>query len=331
MGIEGRDYYRESSRYTDRLTGWGWRAIPPVCKWVILINIAVFLLQIFITRPVRPSDLRRLLDGGDGISQDVPDDELPSFRFLPRVSLVQEWLQLETNKVLHGQIWRLLTHAFCHDRTTVWHLLCNMLFFFWFGPTLESMYGSREFLLFYLSAAVVAGLAYVGLDLVTGRSTPAIGASGAVMGVTMLYAIYYPRQIIYVMYIIPVEIRWLVCLFVIFDLHPVLLALARDPVFTDVAHAAHLGGLAFGYAYWKFNLRLEPFVAGLRLPRWRRLAGPRPVVRVYRPQENYSPDQSDAQVDEILRKIGEHGQASLTDTERQILIDASRRYQNRNR
>ena len=96
--------------------------------------------------------------------------------------------------VYQGQVWRLLTHAFCHDRYGVFHILFNMLFLYWFGCTLESMYGSREFLLFYLAAAVFAGLAFVGLDLYTGSRIPGIGASGAVMAVTMLYAMHFPRD-----------------------------------------------------------------------------------------------------------------------------------------
>src|SRR5262249_39604855 len=85
-----------------------------------------------------------------------------------KVSLVQEWAELDTRKLLHGQVWRLLTHAFCHERFGVFHILFNMLFLYWWGCTIESMYGTREFLAFYLTAAVVAGLAFVGLDLWTG-------------------------------------------------------------------------------------------------------------------------------------------------------------------
>jgi membrane associated rhomboid family serine protease len=339
MGIQGRDYYRESSKYTDRLTGWGWIAIPPVCKWIIIINVVTFLLQIFITRPIRRGDLERT--GAPIASDDESDDGAGIGPFMPRVSVVQDWAQLETDKVLHGQVWRLLTHAFCHDRTGIWHLLFNMVFFYWFGPTLESMYGSREFLLFYLTAAVVAGLAYVGLDLITHSSVPAIGASGAVMAVTMLYAIHYPRTVIYIMMIIPLEVRWLVALYVIFDLHPVLLALAGDRMFTGVAHAAHLGGLAFGYVYWKFNWRLEPLVASLRRPNWSRMTASRRGIRVYHPEHEPERerepepepqiDPSDAAVDDILRKIREHGESSLTQLERQTLIAASERYKNRHR
>ncbi len=331
MGIESRDYYREGSRYTEGLGGWGLGAVSPVCKWLILINVAVFLLQIFVTRPLQRAELAAYVSDDVERYQEVSDDDLPDLSYLPRMSVVQEWLQLETRKVLRGQVWRLLTSAFCHDRTSVWHLVFNMLFLFWFGVTLESMYGSREFLLFYLAAAVVASLAYVGLDLLTGASVPAIGASGAVMAVTMLYAIHYPRDVIYVMWVIPVEVRWLVVLYVIFDLHPVLLALAGDRVATGIGHAAHLGGLAFGFLYWKFDWRLSALVDRLPIGRWNRLLWRRPTFQAFSATRDGAETgiNLDARVDEILRKIGSQGQASLTPREQEILVTASRRYKNR--
>lgn len=352
MGIENRDYYRDSNSYTDRLSGWYFPGIPPVCKWIITVNVVVFLLQIFITRPPSEAEVdeyvRRmrepyaeLLPRGTGQDEEegdaAPSEELTEEqraalrRALPRESIVENWCQLETRKVLHGQVWRLLTCAFCHERSTPWHILFNMLFLYWFGVTLEAMYGQREFLLFYLAAAIVASLAYVALDLATGGSMPAIGASGAVMGVTMLFAIHYPRHIILVMYIIPLEVRWLVVLYVIFDLHPVLLALAGHPQRTGIAHAAHLGGLAFGFLYWKFNLRLAPFTQRLRLPRWDRTFGSRRGLRVHEPSRRNPDRKLDSQVDDILRKIHEQGEASLTDRERETLTAASKRYQERKR
>src|SRR5438046_4692463 len=128
-----------------------------------------------------------------------------------RVSILQEWLELDTKKVVfHGQLWRLLTHAFCHDRYGVFHIVFNMLFLYIFGCTLESMYGSREFLLFYLVAAVVGGLAYFFLELYTSSSIPGVGSSGAVMAVTMLYCWHFPRETIRVFWAVRVEIRWLI-------------------------------------------------------------------------------------------------------------------------
>ncbi len=337
MGLYDRDYYRAG------VTG---QEIPPVCKWLIIATVVVFLLQIFITRPMRPEDLRwpygpPIAPGPDSgerpapdTDQDEPHRDMPDLALLPRVSLVEEWLQLDPNEVLrHGQVWRLVTCAFCHDRFGVWHILINMLFLYWFGRMLEPLYGSREFLLFYLAAAVVSSLSYIGLDLFTHESAPAIGASGAVMAVVVLYAIHHPRERIYVFMMIPVEIRWLVLLYVVYDLHPVLLALSGSPVQTGVAHAAHLGGAAFGFVYWRHHLRLEDWLDRVR--QWRKLRPLRlrPRLRVYRPSEPPSEaaprEDLEGLVDKILAKIHEEGQSSLTEVERELLRMAGERYRKR--
>ena len=146
-----------------------------------------------------------------------------------RTSIVQEWFELNPKKTVEqGQIWRLVTSAFCHNRYALWHILFNMLLLYWFGQRLEQMYGSTEFLLFYLVAAVCASLAYVGLAYYDGLKVPAIGASGAIMGVMMLYVIFYPYEQFLLFWFIPVPLWALLSLYVLYDVHPVLLALAGD-------------------------------------------------------------------------------------------------------
>ncbi len=304
----------------------------PVCKRLIIITIVVFLAQIFLTRPPNEADFQdlvRYLPGEVAVTDAAREEFL---EYAPRISIVEKWLQLETEKVIYGgQVWRLLTTAFCHDRLGVWHILINMLLLFWFGRTLETMYGSREFLIFYLTAAMLASLAFIALQLISGERNPAIGASGAVMAVVCLYTIHYPRHRILLFFIIPVEMRILLALYVIFDIHPVLLTLAGTPVATGVAHAAHLGGLAFGYAYWRFGWKLETIWNRITWGISRRL-GPRRHLRVHQPvHETHSTgsDHFDAQVDDILAKISEHGEESLSDKERKLLVKASQRYRNR--
>ena len=364
MGIENRGYYRQY--------GSG-QPLPPVCKNLIIATVAVFLLQIFITRPSTPDDFRALVhenkraadeerkpqvnreaapesgkenslepdpktrrttektpDEEKTAPQDEVDEEedFPGAANLPSVSIVQEWLELETHKVVwQGQVWRLLTCAFCHDRFSVWHIVVNMLFLYWFGRMLEPLYGAREFLLFYLTAAVVASLCHVVLDLYTHHSVPVIGASGAVMAVVVLYAIHHPREKIYVFMMIPMEIRWLVVIYVIFDLHPVLLALSGTPTYTGVANAAHLGGAAFGFLYWRYGLRLEDLWNRVTHLRYRvRLNR---SVRLYQPRSKSKRNDLDALVDEILQKVHEQGESSLTDVERKVLRTAANRYKGR--
>jgi membrane associated rhomboid family serine protease len=351
MGLENRDYFRDGS-YTATLAAWG-VDFTPVVKYLIIANVVVFVLQIFITRaapfelPGLAPDQGELTEKvGDGAADEhgkgLPDREkgeetkrkareimekmmsgLPGMR----VSVVQEWLELSPDKtIMQGQIWRLVTCAFCHMRYGIWHIVFNMLMLYWFGTRLERMYGSREFLLFYLAAAVCSSLAYVGLAFYTGSNAAAIGASGAVMGVMMLYVIYYPFETFLICWVIPVPLWALLSLYVLYDLHPVLLMLAGDQFFTGVAHAGHLGGLAFGFLYWRCGVRLGTF-CDLKWPgaRGRRSAPFREPVVLSHPAR----DALGERVDEILEKISAQGQECLTDEERNLLFQASAKYRDR--
>ncbi len=329
MGIQSRDYYRERQPSPGVLIG------TPVVKYIIIVNIIVFVLQIISVTDVRVSPLEMFKKQDPERFKNFTDDDIPREYFqVRRVSLVQDWFQLDADKVVHhGQVWRLLTCAFCHDRDNLLHIVINMLCLYWFGVTLELKYGSREFLVFYLTAAVFSGLAYVGLNLVTGALNPAIGASGAVMAVMMVYAMHYPGQIIYLFFFIPLQIRWAMVIYVIYDLYPTLRALAGDRVFTGIAHAAHLGGAAFGFLYVHFQWRLTGLGEGMTMPRWRRT----PRLRIVRAEERRSEPAPEpemrpqSRLDEVLAKISRSGQSSLTEEERAILHSESDRLKNRRR
>lgn len=353
MGIENRDYIRNAPRYTG---DWGIDGLSPVIKWIIVINVAVFLLQIFWTRPqhVSPRDFLReynprvykqLVEAEakgpaavEKLQKRHPElerflsddeDEEPVFGGA-RVSVLQEWFELDTRKVVHGQIWRLVTHAFCHDRGNVFHILFNMVFLYWFGRTLESMYGCREFLLIYLTAAVAGGLAFMGLQLYTHSTAPAIGASGAVMGVVMLYTMHFPYETICVWFV-SIEMRWVMLFYLIVDLYPVLRELAGERTFSNIANAAHLGGLAFGFLYAHFQWRLEPLLDRLESLRWKlrnrgRLRVVRPE-RIVRSAADAEPDPE--RVDALLQKIMESGRSSLTEEELEVLRQTSQRLKQR--
>ena len=351
MGIYNRDYFRDGKNNWSGAS-WGFYSLTPVVKYLIIANVVIYLLQIFVVRDDRASILEQMRkqnprfdeylaqkekDGPEAIDavkkqhpewfDDTETDLDAALHRGAKVSIVQEWLELDTNKVVRkGQVWRLLTHAFCHDRYGLFHIVINMLLLYWFGGTLETMYGQREFLLFYLTAALVAGLTFVGLDLYTGSRVPGIGASGAVMAVLMLYTMHFPCEEICFCWLIPVQMRWLMLFYLIYDLHPILLALTGDQFFTGIAHAAHLGGLAFGFFYAKFQWRLESLVDWI--PRLRNAQSERPRLRVATstcPRPNRDADQ----LDDLLRKISETGQDSLTDDERAVLRNASERLKNR--
>ncbi len=298
MGLANRDYFRDEER---RYGGGGgdFLADTPTVRAMIVITIIAFFLQLLITRPAS--------EYGFGVRE--------------RESVIDEWFALKVDAVLSGQVWRLVTFAFLHERYGIWHLVFNMLGVWWFGTTLERMYGSREFLWFYLTAAVFGGIAHVlwGLAFPGGM---VIGASGVVMAIVMLYAIHYPRQQIWIMGLIPIEMRFLVALYVLVDLHPVLLALGGEDAMTGIAHIVHLAGLLYGWLYYHYNIRWENLADSFS-GRWKNMRARR-RFKVYAPDPE--PSNMEAEVDRILAKISEQGSGSLTSREQATLAKASEAY-----
>jgi membrane associated rhomboid family serine protease len=354
MGIYNRDYFRESRRGS-----WGLDELTPVVKYLIWANIIVYLLQLVVVRQVpmtkhevvaRDFDpkvakilqdkeaegsaaYQEFLEKNERFSQIVAHVEFEMIRNPTKaLPIVQEWLELDTAKVVYGgQVWRLITHAFCHAREDYFHILFNMLFLYWFGSTMEGRYGRREFLRFYLAGALAAASAYAALDLYTGSTIPAIGASGAVMAVVMLYTLHHPYQTIFLCWVLPVEMRWVLAGYILWDLHPLLLTLGGDQVRDGIAHAAHLGGALFGFLYWHYQWRLDGLLGRIGLPSLPRFGRRRrPRLRVVSAPPQREPDEM-SRVDELLQKIFELGQESLTEEERAILNDASERIRNRQR
>lgn len=308
MGIYDRDYYRkEGPSILDTFVNRG-----RVCRWLLIINIAVFVMQL-LTRP------DPMMMGLNAHSEGA----------------VTDWLVLDTQRVMQGEVWRLLTYAFLHS-TWIWqHIVFNMLFLWWFGSDMEDHYGSREFLTFYLVAAVLGGLAYQVLAVMEGRPAFCLGASGAVTAAMVLCACHYPQRMILLFFLLPVPI-WL---FVVFQV-------AQDAfiflggIKTTTAVSVHLAGAAFGFAYYKFQWRLIGSLPSFSA--WRRRRS-RPKLRVFhgddddrqpagvtvQPRSGDIDEQLEAKLDAVLAKIERSGKASLTESENAILQRASEVYKRR--
>ena len=219
--------------------------------------------------------------------------------------------------------WRVITYGFCHDQASLFHLLFNMICLWMFGRLIEGIYGRREFLWIYLLGVIISGVCHLAWQLASGGSVvPMVGASGGVMAVMVLSAVHFPKMKVLLMMIIPVQLGVLVVGLVALD---VMRALGVFGGESHIAYMAHLGGAAFGYGYHRSGGRLSSLGAGLaglagRFKFWRRRAV-RPSVRVYQPPV----DGLDDQVDAILAKISREGEASLSDREREMLMEASRR------
>lgn len=212
--------------------------------------------------------------------------------------------------------WTLVTYMFLH--AGLGHLFFNMLGLFFFGPRLENRLGSKGFLWLYL----LSGLGGAAFSLVFARDAAVVGASGAVYGVLLGFAMYWPRERIYIWGILPVE-AWLLASLLVFGS---LYAGINPAAGSRTAHFAHLGGLAFAFAF-------------LKLWAWRTGAAKREFQRKMRPQPAGMGIVSDRlavarwkgismeslhelnreEVERLLAKAETNGAASLTRSEREFL------------
>jgi membrane associated rhomboid family serine protease len=142
---------------------------------------------------------------------------------------------------------QLFTYMFVH--AGVWHLIWNMLALWMFGADIETAWGTRRFLKFYFFCGIGAGLCVVVLNyalLPLGRgdpNTPTVGASGAIFGVLMAYAMMFPNRTILFFFLIPIQVKWFVLI-----IGTVTFMMSFQPN-NGVSSFAHLGGLLFGFLF----------------------------------------------------------------------------------
>jgi membrane associated rhomboid family serine protease len=217
--------------------------------------------------------------------------------------------------------------------TGPWHLLFNMMAVYFFGREVEALMGRGEFFRFYLTAIVLAGIAWVASVQISqpgfAGQTFLVGASGAVMAVLAMFIWHFPRQTVYIYGVLPVPAWALGILFVVLDLQG---AASQQG---NVAHVAHLAGAAFGllYAWRGWSLGgLTDLSTQLRR-RWRGMRVVRPDDDVPTPRQRERADDEALQieVDRLLEKISRSGEASLTPKERETLTRASERFKQRSR
>jgi membrane associated rhomboid family serine protease len=145
------------------------------------------------------------------------------------------------------QPWTIITYMFVHGGTM--HIAFNMIGLFFFGPRLEARLGSRQFVAFYFVSGVMAAL----LSIPFTPRAVIIGASGAVYGVMLGYARYWPRDQIYIMGIVPIEARTLVVVLTVMSLW-----MGFTGGAAGIAHFAHLGGFLGGFVYLSWWERRSP-------------------------------------------------------------------------
>lgn len=196
---------------------------PPAVKNLIMINVLVWVAQLIFDNRLGIAISEEGLVGG----------------FTAKIAL---WPVGSPN----FRPWQLVTHMFAHAASgpyMFWHILFNMFALWMFGRILESVWGSKRFLIFYMICGLGAGVA----QLCT-NSGMAVGASGAVFGILVAFAMTFPNTELYLMFLpIPIKAKWAVLGLVAIDLFGGVYKVQGD----SVAHFAHLGGALTGFILLK--------------------------------------------------------------------------------
>jgi membrane associated rhomboid family serine protease len=223
------------------------------------------------------------------------------------IPLMTNWLALVPALLLERP-WTILTYMFAHSRAGFSHILFNMFALFLFGPRVEMKLGGTRFIRLYLISGIAGGL----LSLAFTPFVSIVGASGALFGVQLAFAKFFPRERIYIWGVIPVEARILVV---------IMTALSIFGGFSgggNTAHFAHLGGYVGAWIYLALVERSLPS------KQWeKKLAGPPPgaipVTGWQQVDLNMVNQYNRDEVKRILDKITSDGEHSLSSQERVFL------------
>lgn len=292
----------------------GFSVFPKVIKNLLIINAAVFFVQVI---------ANNLMVGGK-----------------PLWYILNYWFAL--NPLAEGfnfQVWQLITYQFMHGSFT--HILFNMFALWMFGMEIENYWGEKKFLTYYLLCGVVAGLFQLFLTPILGSAAAVtIGASGAVYGVLIAFGLMFPNRLIFLYFLIPVKAKYLIGFLIVLEFMLV------DSAQSNVAHLAHLGGALAGFLFILFDKSIDvPIKRMLNIS-----SGYRQQSNIQNPFSgladkfkrrtqniedakyydiNQKKDEethiTQEEIDKILDKISESGYQNLTEREKKILFDASKK------
>ncbi len=290
----------------------GFSFLPPVIKYLIGINVLVFIIEL----------MARQVGIGNGFT--IDDVITKYFALMP---------------IGYGFLpWQLISYQFMHGG--FWHIAINMFVLWMFGIEIESMWGSKKFLIFYLLCGTVAGVFQLFLPPLIGEAlAPTIGASGAIFGVLIAFGMLFPNRYIFLYFFIPVKAKYLIAFFVLLEFFSI------DSPGSDVAHLAHLGGALAGFIYIMFDPTINVALKNMlkSRPQNRRGTTYNPFGKIsetfkkkgntvqeakyyeIEEEETNSSPVSQEDIDRILDKISQSGYQNLSEKEKKILFEASKK------
>ena len=230
--------------------------------------------------------------------------------FGPAARAAIEWFSVREGRFFSFELWRPFTYLFLHGG--VGHLFWNMLILFFMGRAIEPEFGRKRFIILYIAYGYVAayGFALQGVIGTLAPGAPAIGASGAILGLVVTFGFRFPDARVFLMFV-PVTGKVLALIMVGLDL----LGILASQGTSGTAYSIHLAGAAAAAGYCFVWPRLEVH--------WLSLLASRERDRARRVAERRRVDEQE--MDRILEKISDRGMAELTEREREFLRRQSER------
>jgi membrane associated rhomboid family serine protease len=211
----------------------GFGSIPPAIKNLLLANIAVFLVQTLIAVNLNDALIWMLPEIYHGSIQSGGTTAFNLiFGLVPYLVLTKLF------------VWQVFTYMFLHGG--FWHIALNMFILWMFGSKLEFTWGTREFIRYYLLTGVIAGFSILLWNF--GSYTPTIGASGAIFGVLVAYALFFPDDLVYIYFLFPVRVKYFVLFLGALEFFSL-------PTNDHISHIGHLGGMIAGFFYLRHRYR----------------------------------------------------------------------------
>lgn len=295
------------------------RFFPKGMKFLLVSNVVVFLFQLFLQLGLRIGNI---------YIYNI------FFRVFALFPIDQGFL-----------LWQLVTYLFLHGG--FFHIFFNMLALWFFGVELENVWGTRRFLVFYFLCGVGAGLSNLYITPLFTTPAPTIGASGAIYGVLIAFGMLFPDAPVYIYFLFPIKAKYFVAGFIAIELFSGITGTENG-----IAHFAHLGGALVAFIYlltYRRSLpvfdRISHFFRRTKenvqaRSRTKNTYGNKRVISdvyyedlsrdrsVARGKKRNGPDEKNvdqSRLDNILDKISASGYDSLTDEEKKILFNASKK------
>ena len=224
------------------------------------------------------------------------------------------------------QPWRMFTYMFLHSLSNPFHFIFNMLWLWWMGKPVEETIGPRNFITLYLGAGLTGALVDVILSLM-GSPVPVIGASGAVYGIMVAFAMLFPKTPIMLLLLPPIEARFVVGGLIAID---VLLLNSGD----NVARFVHLGGALGGFLLMRarangrdlsFIPRYLEYLYMKIKPKGKTASKPKNKNMSIVSDAEIIEEVDQKELDAILEKISKKGYDSLTKEEKRKLFELSKK------